>query len=89
MQTLVLTFLFAATCRMAGLALNSAVTRDASMLIALYGVPIGAIVLSLIVIKNSDRQKSGISIFGRAADAMSGTIERVLRLVLPRRKVAP
>lgn len=89
MQSLVLTFLFAATCRMAGLALNSAVTRDASMLVALYGVPIGAIVLSLIIIKRSDRQKSGVSIFGRAADAMAGTLEAVLRLVMPRRKVAP
>lgn len=89
MQSLVLTFLFAATCRMAGLALNSAVTRDASMLVALYGVPIGAIVLSLIIIKRSARQKSGVSIFGRAADAMAGTLEAVLRLVMPRRKVAP
>lgn len=89
MQSLVLTFLFAATCRMAGLALNSAVTRDASMLVALYGVPIGAIVLSMIIIKRSDRQKSGVSIFGRAADAMAGTLEALLRLVMPRRKVAP
>jgi lipopolysaccharide export system permease protein len=88
MQSLVLTFLFAATCRMAGLALNSAVARDASMLIALYGVPIGAIILSLIVIKSADRQKSGISIFGRVADAIAGTVETVLRLVMPRRKVA-
>lgn len=88
MQSLVLTFLFAATCRMAGLALNSAVTRDASMLIALYGVPISAIVLSLIIIKRSDRQKSGISIFGRAADAVAGAVDAGLRLVMPRRKVA-
>ena len=63
MQNLVLTFLFAAACRMAGLALNSAVSRNPAMLTALYGVPIGAIVLSLIVIKNADRQKAGVSAF--------------------------
>ncbi|WP_045836207.1 LPS export ABC transporter permease LptF [Hyphomicrobium sp. 99] len=88
MQSLVLTFLFAATCRMAGLALNSAVTRDASMLIALYAVPTTAIVLSLIIIKRSDRQRSGISIFGRLIDAMSGMADVIIRLVMPRRKIA-
>ncbi len=89
MQTLVLTFLFAAACRMVGLALNSAVARNPAMLAALYGVPIGAIVVSLIAIKNADRQKTGASIFQRLTDALSAVFETVVRLIVPRRKVAP
>ncbi|MBS0238569.1 MAG: LPS export ABC transporter permease LptF [Proteobacteria bacterium] len=88
MQSLVLTFLFAATCRMAGLALNSAVTRDASMLVALYGVPTIAIVLSLIVIKRADRQRSGSALFGRIRDAASAMADLAIRLAMPRRKAA-
>jgi lipopolysaccharide export system permease protein len=89
MQNLVLTFLFAAACRMAGLALNSAVSRNPAMLTALYGVPIGAIVLSLIVIKNADRQKVGVSAFQRLTDAISAIFDAGSRLIMPRRKVAP
>ncbi|RUP10928.1 LPS export ABC transporter permease LptF [Hyphomicrobium sp.] len=88
MQSLVLTFLFAATCRMAGLALNSAVTRDASMLVALYAVPTIAIVLSLIVIKRADRQRSGSALFGRIRDMASAMADLAIRLVMPRRKAA-
>jgi lipopolysaccharide export system permease protein len=88
MQTLVLTFLFAAACRMAGLALNSAVARNPSMLFALYGVPIGAVVLSLIVIKTADRQRSGISFFQKLSDAASGSVDSARRLLMPRRRVA-
>ncbi len=88
MQSLVLTFLFAAMCRMAGLALNSAVTRDASMLVALYAVPTIAIVLSLIVIKRADRQRSGSALFGRIRDTASAMADLAIRLVMPRRKAA-
>lgn len=84
MQSLVLTFLFAATCRMAGLALNSAVTRNPAMLFALYGVPIAAILLSLIVIKRGDRQRSGTPVLETLSDMMSGLITSAGRL-LPRR----
>lgn len=88
MQSLVLTFLLAATLRMAGLALNSAVTRDASMLVALYAVPTLAIVLSLIVIKRADRQRSGSALFERIRDAASAMADLAIRLVMPRRKAA-
>lgn len=88
MQTLVVTFLFAATCRMAGLALNNMVARDPSMLIALYGVPIGAIVVSLIMIKRADRQRAPSKIPGQIIDAISAMASFALRLVMPRRKVA-
>ncbi|HET6388138.1 LPS export ABC transporter permease LptF [Hyphomicrobium sp.] len=88
MQTLVVTFLVAAGCRMAGLALNNMVARDASMLIALYGVPIGAIVFSLIMIKRADRQRRASKIPGLITDAISTTANLAVRLVMPRRKVA-
>jgi lipopolysaccharide export system permease protein len=87
MQSLVLTFLFGAACRMAGLALNSAVSRNPAMLTALYGVPIGAVVLSLIVIKNSDRQRAGISVLQKLTDAISPILDAGRRLVTPRRKI--
>jgi len=88
MQTLVVTFLVAAGCRMAGLALNNMVARDPSMLIALYGVPIGAIVFSLIMIKRADRQRRASKIPGLITDAISTTANLAVRLVMPRRKVA-
>ncbi len=89
MQSLVLTFLIGAGCRMAGLALNSAVSRNPAMLAALYGVPLGAIVVSLIMIKRMDRQRSGISIFTRLYDGIAAAASAAFRLVMPRRKVAP
>lgn len=84
MQSLVLTFLFAASCRMAGLALNSAVTRNPAMLFALYGVPIAAILLSLLIIKRGDRQRSGTPVLETLSDMTSGLISSAGRL-LPRR----
>ena len=59
------------------------------MLTALYGVPIGAIVLSLIVIKNADRQRAGVSVFQRLTDAISAIFDAGSRLFMPRRKVTP
>lgn len=88
MQTLVLTFLLAATCRMAGLALNNMVARDASMLIALYGVPIGAIVFSLLIMKRAERQRSPSKIPRRLIDGISAMASLALRFVVPRRKAA-
>jgi lipopolysaccharide export system permease protein len=89
MQSLVLTFLIGAGCRMAGLALNSAVSRNPAMLAALYGVPLGAIAVSLVMIKRMDRQRSGVSIFARLSDQIVGAASALFRLVVPRRRVAP
>ena len=89
MQSLVLTFLLGAGCRMAGLALNSAVSRNPAMLAALYGVPIGAIVISLVMIKRMDRQRSGVSLFGQLSDTVGSAAASLVRSVMPRRKVAP
>jgi lipopolysaccharide export system permease protein len=74
---------------MAGLALNSAVSRNPAMLAALYGVPIGAIVISLVMIKRMDRQRSGVSLFGRLTDTVGSAAASLVRSVMPRRKVAP
>jgi lipopolysaccharide export system permease protein len=88
MQSLVLTFLVGAACRMGDIALNSAVSRNPAMLAALYGVPIGTIALSLIMIKRMDRQRAGVSLLGRGADMIGGAAS-LARSVMPRRKVAP
>jgi lipopolysaccharide export system permease protein len=61
MESLVLTFLFATACRMTGLAMNSAAVRNPAMVFALYALPIGAVLLSLIVIRGADRQKTGLA----------------------------
>lgn len=88
MQSLVLTFLFAAACRMAGLALNSAVTRNPAMLFALYGVPIAAILLSLIIIKRGDRQRVGTPVLETLSDVTSNFFASASRLLPRRRKPA-
>ncbi len=88
MQSLVLTFLFAATCRMAGLALNSAVSRNPTMLFALYGVPVGAIIFSLIVIKRADRQRAPSRVFEILSDSVVAIVAGAGRLLPFRRKTA-
>jgi lipopolysaccharide export system permease protein len=88
MQSLVLTFLLGAACRMAGLALNSAVARNPAMLFALYGVPTAAIVFSLIIIKRADRQRSPSRVLEKLTDAASAVVTAVSKFVMPRRKLA-
>ena len=61
MESLILTFLLGTACRMAGLALNSSVVRNPAMLFAVYAVPLGAVAVSLIVIRGADRQKTGLA----------------------------
>jgi lipopolysaccharide export system permease protein len=88
MQSLVLTFLLGATCRMAGLALNSAVSRNPAMIIALYGVPIAAIIVSLIMIKRADRQRSKSVVIEKVLDFVSAIQVAVKGIFAPRRKIA-
>ncbi|MET0407431.1 MAG: LptF/LptG family permease, partial [Hyphomicrobium sp.] len=88
MQTLVLTFLFAAGCRMVGLALNSAVARNPAMLFALYGVPVGAVIVSMIVIRRAKQQRRPSRLAETIVDFFSSAVAGVSRLVLPRRKLA-
>jgi lipopolysaccharide export system permease protein len=88
MQSLVLTFLLGAACRMAGLALNSAVSRNPAMLFALYGVPIAAIIVSLIIIKRADRQRAKPVVFEKLADFGAAIWASISHLLAPRRKIA-
>jgi lipopolysaccharide export system permease protein len=69
MQSLVLTFVVAATCRLAGLAIVNAMVRRPEMVAVAYGLPIGAIVLSLVVLKRSEKQRSGSGPITKLADA--------------------
>jgi lipopolysaccharide export system permease protein len=79
-ESLVVTFLVAAACRMAGMAFTGAASRSPGMVYALYGVPIGAMVLSLIVIKGADRQKTGLAGIDKIVDLCAPTADRVRRL---------
>jgi lipopolysaccharide export system permease protein len=88
MQSLVLTFVIGAACRMAGLALNNAVARNPAMLFALYGVPIAAIVISLILIKRQDRQRPPSRVFAKISDVAARVFGGIARLAMPRRKLA-
>jgi lipopolysaccharide export system permease protein len=88
MQSLVVTFLLGAACRMAGLALNSAVSRNPAMVFALYGVPLGAIALSLILIKRADRQRGKSLIVEKLADTGMAIAAAAGRVFMPRRKLA-
>jgi lipopolysaccharide export system permease protein len=69
MQSLVLTFVVAATCRLAGLAITNAIVRNPSMVMVAYGLPIGAILYSLVVLKRSERQRSGVGMVNKLVDA--------------------
>jgi len=80
MESLVVTFLLAAAARMTGLALSSAVVRNPSMVYAIYGLPIAAVVISLIVIKGGDRQKTGLAFVDKIVDLFSPVVEAVRRL---------
>jgi lipopolysaccharide export system permease protein len=69
MQSLILTFVVAATCRLAGLAITNAIVRNPSMVMVAYGLPIGAILYSLIVLKRSEKQRSGVGMVNKLVDA--------------------
>jgi lipopolysaccharide export system permease protein len=69
MQSLVLTFLVAATCRLAGLAVTNAIVRHPGMIAVAYGLPIGAIVLSFVLLKRAEKQRTGWGVMGWLSDA--------------------
>jgi lipopolysaccharide export system permease protein len=71
MQSLVITFVVAATCRLAGLAITNAIVRHPGMVAAAYGLPLGAILFSLVVIKRSERQRAGLGIVNKVADTFA------------------
>ena len=75
---------------MAGLALNSAVVRNPAMVFAVYAVPIGAAVVSLIVIRGADRQKTGLAAIDKLVEISAPIADGARRVLgaLSRRKVA-
>jgi lipopolysaccharide export system permease protein len=90
-EALVVAFLVAAMCRLVGLALTNGVARNPSLVVALYGFPLSAVALSLIVIRRAERQKTGLVLIDkfvdgctRAAGAAGWLLSRS-----PRRKAIP
>ncbi len=79
MESLVVAFIAAAGCRIVGLALNNAVVVNAAMLPVLYVLPLGAIALSLIVIKGADRHRTGLALVDKAVEALAPLARRVTR----------
>jgi lipopolysaccharide export system permease protein len=77
MESLVVAFLVAASCRMAGLALNNVVALNAALVPVLYLLPLAAIGFSIIVIKGADRQKTGLAAIDKIVDALAPHIQRV------------
>jgi lipopolysaccharide export system permease protein len=71
MESLVTTFVVAATCRIGGLAVTNAVVRHPGMVLVAYGLPLGMIVFSLILLQRAERQRAGLGIANKVADAMS------------------
>ena len=71
MESLVATFVIAATCRLAGLAVTNAIVRHSGMVVVAYGLPIGMIIVSLILLRRSERQRAGRGIVNKAADVIS------------------
>ncbi len=87
MESLVVAFLAAAGCRLAGLALNNVVTVTPAFVPMLYLLPLGAIVLSLIVIKGADRHRTGLALVDKVVAALEPVAERVASIA--RRKRLP
>jgi lipopolysaccharide export system permease protein len=71
MESLVTTFVVAATCRLGGLAVTNAIVRHPGMVVVAYGLPLGMIVFSLIMLRRAERQRAGLGIVNKVADAIS------------------
>ncbi|MGQ0457607.1 MAG: LPS export ABC transporter permease LptF [Hyphomicrobium sp.] len=84
MESLVIAFVLAAGCRLVGLAMTNMATRNAAVVPVLYLLPLGAIVLSLIVIGGADRQRSGLGAVDKAVEALGPIAARIGRSMTPR-----
>lgn len=91
-ESLVIAFLVATAFRMAGFAVNGAASRSASMVYMMYAIPIGAIVLSLIIMSRAKRQKTGlagIDMVVAMASAAATLVRSAIGRVMPGRIAAP
>ena len=91
LQGLLAAFLIGAICRLVGLALTNAVARNPALVVPLYGLPLGVIGLSLMMIKGADHQKKGLALVDKAVDACAPVLNGVRRLLgrSRRRKAIP
>jgi lipopolysaccharide export system permease protein len=81
MQSLVITFVAAATCRLIGLAVTNAVVRHPGMVAVVYGLPLGTVLLSLIAMRGGERQRTGPGPLDKLADAVTSAWTALLELV--------
>ena len=91
LQGLLAAFLIGAICRLVGLALTNAVARNPALVVPLYGLPLGVIGLSLMMIKGADHQKKGLALVDKAVDACAPVLNGVRRLLgrFRRRRAIP
>jgi lipopolysaccharide export system permease protein len=59
--------------------------RNPSMVAVAYGLPIGAIVYSLIVLKRSEKQRPGTGLFGKLMDGVASLFEAIRSRLAPAR----
>lgn len=85
MQSLVLTFVIAATCRLAGLAITNAMVRNPGMVAVAYSLPIGMILYSLIVLKRAEKQRTGRSLVAKLRDGGAAIFEALRSWLGPAR----
>ena len=88
MENLVVAFLVAAGARLGGLAINNVVAMKASFVPVLYGLPLIAMVIGVLMIKAGQRQRSGPSIGDRVhsvVEPVIAGIQRALAPLLPKR----
>lgn len=88
MESLVVAFLAAAGVRLGGLAVNNLVAANAMFVPLMYLLPLSAILLSLLVIKGADRQKSGIDVVDRIVGAVSQALAPIVAKLRPKSRGA-
>ena len=76
MERLVVAFLICAGCRLAGLALNNMVAINAKLVPVLYGLPIVAMAIALLMMRNSDRQSAGPAVVERIHEALAPRLQK-------------
>lgn len=81
MESLVVAFVLAAGCRLTGLALTNLVTANAAYTPIMYALPVGAMIVSLVVIKGADRQRTGLAVVDRVVAATGNGASKLKRLL--------
>lgn len=79
-ESLVVAFVVAAFCRLAGLAITNAMARNPAMIPVAYALPLGAIAFSLIVLHGAEHQKTGLGAVDRAVDAFASLMDQARRI---------